>query len=108
MRATLLASLEYVDYVVIFDEDTVLPLARKITPDVIAKDRVRGRQMAGGAICGKLWGRGRRPAKAGGLFDVGYAALTERGVMKELIKREINARRSFCLFCLLAAYLHSR
>ncbi|MDR2528931.1 MAG: bifunctional heptose 7-phosphate kinase/heptose 1-phosphate adenyltransferase [Synergistaceae bacterium] len=37
-RATLLASLEYVDYVVTFDEDTALPLARKIMPDVIAKE----------------------------------------------------------------------
>lgn len=37
-RATLVASLEYVDYVVIFDEMTAEPLVDLIRPDVIAKE----------------------------------------------------------------------
>lgn len=37
-RALLLASLEYVDYVVVFDEDTALPLIKAIKPDIIAKE----------------------------------------------------------------------
>lgn len=37
-RTTLLAALEYVDYVVVFDDETALPLVRQIRPDVIAKE----------------------------------------------------------------------
>ena len=37
-RTTLLAALEYVDYVVIFNDETALPLVRLIRPDVIAKE----------------------------------------------------------------------
>ena len=37
-RTTLLAALEYVDYVVVFDCETALPLVRQIRPDVIAKE----------------------------------------------------------------------
>ena len=38
MRSLLLASLDFVDYVVPFDEDTALPLIEKLRPDVIAKE----------------------------------------------------------------------
>ncbi len=37
-RALLLASLEMVDYVIVFDDDTALPLIDEIRPDVIAKE----------------------------------------------------------------------
>lgn len=37
-RALMLASLEYIDYVVIFDDDTALPLIDLLKPDVIAKE----------------------------------------------------------------------
>ena len=37
-RAELLASLEYVDFVVLFGHETALPLVRKLRPDVIAKE----------------------------------------------------------------------
>ncbi|MEG2247822.1 MAG: D-glycero-beta-D-manno-heptose-7-phosphate kinase [Akkermansia sp.] len=38
MRSLLLASLDFIDYVVLFDEDTALPLIDKLRPDVIAKE----------------------------------------------------------------------
>lgn len=38
MRSLLLASLDFIDYVVLFDEDTALPLIEKLRPDVIAKE----------------------------------------------------------------------
>ena len=38
MRSLLLASLDFIDYVVPFDEDTALPLIEKLRPDVIAKE----------------------------------------------------------------------
>lgn len=37
-RTKLLASLEYVNYVVVFDEKTALPLVKQIRPDIIAKE----------------------------------------------------------------------
>lgn len=37
-RALLLASLEMIDYVIVFDDDTALPLIDEIRPDVIAKE----------------------------------------------------------------------
>lgn len=37
-RTKLLASLEYVDYVLTFDENTALPLVKQIRPDIIAKE----------------------------------------------------------------------
>lgn len=37
-RALLLASLEFVDYVVMFDEDTALPLVEALRPDCILKE----------------------------------------------------------------------
>ena len=37
-RMTLLASLECVDFVVVFESQTALPLVRKLKPDVIAKE----------------------------------------------------------------------
>lgn len=37
-RAYVAASLEFVDYVVLFDEDTALELVKKLKPDVIAKE----------------------------------------------------------------------
>jgi D-beta-D-heptose 7-phosphate kinase/D-beta-D-heptose 1-phosphate adenosyltransferase len=38
MRSLLVSSLEYVDYVVLFDDDTALPLLEKLRPDIIAKE----------------------------------------------------------------------
>ncbi|MDR2901894.1 MAG: adenylyltransferase/cytidyltransferase family protein [Lactobacillales bacterium] len=37
-RAVLLASMEFIDYVIIFGDDTALPLVEAIQPDVIAKE----------------------------------------------------------------------
>lgn len=37
-RAALLCGLKHVDYVVIFDDDTALPLIERLRPDVIAKE----------------------------------------------------------------------
>jgi D-beta-D-heptose 7-phosphate kinase/D-beta-D-heptose 1-phosphate adenosyltransferase len=37
-RARVLAALEMVDYVIVFDDDTALPLVQVIRPDVIAKE----------------------------------------------------------------------
>ena len=36
-RASVLAACEYVDYVVVFDDDTPLELIKKISPDVLVK-----------------------------------------------------------------------
>ncbi len=38
MRSLLLASMDFIDYVVLFDDDTALPLIEKLRPDVIAKE----------------------------------------------------------------------
>lgn len=37
-RSSLVAALEYVDFVVLFDDDTAVPIIEKIKPDVIAKE----------------------------------------------------------------------
>ncbi len=37
-RSYILASLEFIDYIIIFDDDTALPLIDAIKPDVIAKE----------------------------------------------------------------------
>ena len=37
-RTALIASMEFVDYVVVFDEETALPTVRRLRPDVIAKE----------------------------------------------------------------------
>ncbi len=37
-RSNIVASLDYVDYVVLFDDDTALPLVKELKPDVIAKE----------------------------------------------------------------------
>lgn len=37
-RSTMLASLKTVDYVVLFDDDTALPLIEQLRPDIIAKE----------------------------------------------------------------------
>ncbi len=37
-RSSLVAALMYVDYVVLFDDDTALPLIQELKPDVIAKE----------------------------------------------------------------------
>lgn len=37
-RSYLLASLEFIDYIVIFDDDTAMPLIDAIRPDIIAKE----------------------------------------------------------------------
>ena len=37
-RAMFLAALEFIDYVVLFDEDTAVPLVEAIRPDVVAKE----------------------------------------------------------------------
>lgn len=59
-RARVLAALQCVDYVVIFDEDTPLELIKKLRPDVLVKggdwsvDRIVGREVvqeAGGEVC---------------------------------------------------------
>jgi D-beta-D-heptose 7-phosphate kinase/D-beta-D-heptose 1-phosphate adenosyltransferase len=36
-RTSVLAACEYVDYVVVFDDDTPLELIKKISPDVLVK-----------------------------------------------------------------------
>lgn len=40
-RAYVAASLEFVDYVVLFDEESALELVKKIKPDVIAKEGLK-------------------------------------------------------------------
>lgn len=40
-RAYVAASLEFVDYVILFEEDTALELVKKINPDVIAKEGLK-------------------------------------------------------------------
>jgi rfaE bifunctional protein nucleotidyltransferase chain/domain len=59
-RARVLAALQCVDYVVIFDEDTPLELIRAVRPDVLVKggdwslERIVGREVvehAGGEVC---------------------------------------------------------
>ncbi len=59
-RARVLAALQCVDFVVIFDEDTPLELIREVRPDVLVKggdwsvERIVGRDVveaAGGTVC---------------------------------------------------------
>jgi D-beta-D-heptose 7-phosphate kinase/D-beta-D-heptose 1-phosphate adenosyltransferase len=55
-RAELLASLEFVDYVIIFEEETPYELIRTLSPDVLVKggdyreDKVVGREFAGEVV----------------------------------------------------------
>ncbi len=55
-RAELLASLEFVDYVIIFEEETPYDLIRTLSPDVLVKggdyseDKVVGREFAGEVV----------------------------------------------------------
>ena len=37
-RSLLLASMEFIDYVIVFDDDTALPLVDELRPDVLAKE----------------------------------------------------------------------
>ena len=46
-RARLLASLEAVDYVILFDEMEVLPLIEEITPDILVKGADRAGEVVG-------------------------------------------------------------
>lgn len=50
-RASLLAALEFVDYVVIFNEDTPLNLIKKLKPDILVKGAdYEGKEVVGSAI----------------------------------------------------------
>ena len=54
-RAYLLASLEVVDYVVIFEEDTPYELIKKIKPDVLVKGKdYEGKEVVGSDIAGEV------------------------------------------------------
>jgi D-beta-D-heptose 7-phosphate kinase/D-beta-D-heptose 1-phosphate adenosyltransferase len=54
-RARLLAALEAVDYVVIFDQDTPAALVRRIRPDVLVKgDDYRGKEVVGSSHAGRV------------------------------------------------------
>ena len=76
-RATVLAGLEAVDYLTVFDEATPLELIRAVRPDVLVKGadyrRERGRRRG---LRGVLW----RPSPSGaaprGLLDHAAAATT--------------------------------
>lgn len=46
-RARLLASLEAVDYVILFDEKDVLPLIEEMTPDILVKGADRAGEVVG-------------------------------------------------------------
>ncbi|MBO6002594.1 MAG: bifunctional heptose 7-phosphate kinase/heptose 1-phosphate adenyltransferase, partial [Mailhella sp.] len=37
-RALLLSSLEFVDYVILFDDDTAIPIVEAVRPDIILKE----------------------------------------------------------------------
>lgn len=51
-RASLLAALEFVDFVVIFDEDTPLNLIKAIKPDILVKGAdYKGKEVVGSEIC---------------------------------------------------------
>ena len=55
-RAALLAALEFVDHVVIFDEDTPYELIREVRPDILAKGAdYRPEEVAGGDLV-EAWG----------------------------------------------------
>ncbi|OGG50016.1 MAG: hypothetical protein A3F84_02315 [Candidatus Handelsmanbacteria bacterium RIFCSPLOWO2_12_FULL_64_10] len=57
-RATLLAALEAVDYVVLFDEPTPERLIEEVAPDVLVKgEDYRGKSIAGAAFVKKRGGR---------------------------------------------------
>lgn len=57
-RAKILSSLEMVDFVVIFDEDTPLEIVKAIQPDVIAKGNdYRGREVVGSDVVENRGGR---------------------------------------------------
>jgi len=54
-RARLLAALEAVDYVVIFDQNTPAELVRRIRPDVLVKgDDYRGKTVVGSSDAGRV------------------------------------------------------
>lgn len=56
-RTALLAALECVDYVVAFDDETALPLVRRIRPDVIAKEGYALRDWPEGRFVNAIGGR---------------------------------------------------
>ena len=57
-RALLLASLECVDYVIIFNEETPLKLIRAVKPDILVKGADwRGKDVAGRAVVEAYGGR---------------------------------------------------
>lgn len=54
-RAYLLAALEAVDYVVIFDEDTPYELVKRVLPDVLVKGSdYRGKEIVGSDLAGEV------------------------------------------------------
>jgi D-beta-D-heptose 7-phosphate kinase / D-beta-D-heptose 1-phosphate adenosyltransferase len=57
-RAGMLAALQHVDYVTIYDEDTPTPLLKVIRPDVIVKGGEYGKEgVVGGALVEEMGGR---------------------------------------------------
>lgn len=57
-RAGMLAALEYVDYVTIYDEDTPIPLLKQLRPDVIVKGGEYGKEgVVGGDVVEAMGGR---------------------------------------------------
>jgi rfaE bifunctional protein nucleotidyltransferase chain/domain len=86
-RAIVLAALQDVDGVVVFDEETPLELIRKLEPDVLVKGATTPRPGGRAGGCGALGGNRRdRAARAGPLVvggarpdEVGLAARAARG-----------------------------
>ena len=57
-RAKILASMDMVDFVIIFDEDTPLEVVKAIQPDIIAKGAdYRGREVVGSDVVESRGGR---------------------------------------------------
>jgi D-beta-D-heptose 7-phosphate kinase/D-beta-D-heptose 1-phosphate adenosyltransferase len=56
-RAVMLAALETVDYVVLFDETEVLPLVKELRPDVLVKGQDREGDVVGQAFVESYGGR---------------------------------------------------
>ncbi|GBD27365.1 Bifunctional protein HldE [bacterium HR30] len=80
-RAELLAALEMVDYVTIFDEDTPLDLIEKIAPDVLVK--------GGDWPPDTIVGASVVQARGGVVRSVPYAAgYSTSGLVKRILERE--------------------
>jgi len=83
-RAGMLAALECVDYVTVYDEDTPIPLLKIVRPDVIVKGGEYGRKgVVGGQLVESMGGRIENVSMVGGFSTTQIAKRAGRNAKKK-------------------------